>query len=403
MSQKTKKLVKLLKFIDKGLAWISIQFIRFYQITISPDKWILSPFLKGRVCSHNPHCSAYWIQVLERYWFVQWLPMITDRVLACKPSSEKMYDPDHYRVVFFSSAPIGVPFLKELMNDKRFEVVWVVSQEDKPVGRWLKLTPNIIKTTAIENWIPWEDVYTPTKIHPDKSLEGKNFYDWLCEKWADYFVVIAYWKIIPQVVLDIPVFGCINVHGSLLPKYRWASPLQSVFLNNEEMSWITIMHMDAWMDTGAMIDKLAFKIPFEWTVKDLIEKFEEKGPEFLTDTLWDYAKWSIKSNPQNDEHATYCQKITKQDWEIDPYKDSIESIYSKYRWYYLWPKIWFSLNDKKVVIEELVLDEVKYNELKDTPLFDKANSLNACVKNIGLKPEGKKAMDYKSFKNGYLK
>jgi methionyl-tRNA formyltransferase len=76
--------------------------------------------------------------------------MITDRILACKPSSEKMYDPEHYRVVFFSSAQIGVPFLKELLNDKRFEVVGVVSQEDKPVGRGLKLTPNIIKTTALD-------------------------------------------------------------------------------------------------------------------------------------------------------------------------------------------------------------------------------------------------------------
>jgi methionyl-tRNA formyltransferase len=78
------------------------------------------------------------------------------------------------------------------------------------------------------------------------------------------------------------------VHGSLLPKYRWASPLQSVFLSKDEISWITIMHMDEGMDTWNIIDKLAFKIPFEWTVKDLIECFKEKGPEFLNDTLWDY-------------------------------------------------------------------------------------------------------------------
>ncbi len=398
-----KEIIKYLNTFDQVLAWISIQFIRFYQLSISPDKWILSPFLKGKVCSHEPHCSEYWVRVLKRYWFVQWLPMITDRILACKPSSEKMYDPEHYRVVFFSSAQIGVPFLKGLLNDKRFEVVGVVSQEDKPVGRGLKLTPNIIKTTALDCWIDWGAIYTPTKINPEKSLEWKHFYDWICDKKADYFVVIAYWKIIPQILLDVPNFWCINVHGSLLPKYRWASPLQTVFLNNEEMSWITIMHMDAWMDTGAIINKLAFKIPFEWTVKDLIEKFEEKWPEFLNDTLWDYAKWEVISNPQNKENATYCQKITKQDWEINPYENSIESIYAKYRWYYLWPKIWFTHNEKKVVIEELVLDEVKYNNLKDTPLFDWKSSLNECIKNIALKPEGKKAMDFKSFKNGYLK
>ena len=396
-------MIKLLKRIDRIIAQWCIYLIYLYQQTLSPDKGIFSPFLKGRICAHEPHCSEYWIRVFKRYGFLKWLPLVSDRILSCKPSSEKMYDPEHYRVVFFSSAPIGVPFLEELIHDERFEVVGVVSQEDKPVGRGLKLTANIIKTTAIENWIPWEAIYTPTKINPDTSLEGKHFNDWLIDKAADFFVVIAYWKIMPQALLDIPIFWAINVHWSLLPKYRWASPLQSVFLNKEEKTWITIMHMDAGMDTWAMIDKLAFKIPFERTVKELIEKFKEEWPEFLNTTLRDYAKGSLRSNPQNDETASYCKKITKEDWKIDPFKDSIESIYAKYRWYALWPKIWFSYNDKKVAIEELILDEVKYNELKNTPLFDWKNSLNGCIKDIALKPEWKKAMDFKSFKNGYLK
>ena len=329
--------------------------------------------------------------------------MISDRVLSCKPRLEKMYDPECYRVVFFSSAEIWVPFFKELMNDKRFEVVWVVTQEDKPVGRGLKMTPNIIKQVALENWISSDAVYTPTKINPEKSLEGKAFYDWLIEKWADYFVVIAYGKILPQVILDIPIFWSINVHWSLLPKYRWASPLQTVFLNDEEVSWITIMHMDAWMDTWNIIDKLAFKIPFDWTVRDLIQAFGDKWPEFLTDTLCNYAKGFIKEIEQDESRAILCNKIVKEDWKIDAYKDPLEDIYNKYRWYVLWPKIWFVLNDKKVVIEELILDEVKFNDLKDKSLFDKTNKLNDAVKSILLKPEGKKAMDYKSFKNGYLK
>lgn len=264
-----------LKTLDQLLAQITIGLIRLYQATLSPDKGLLSFFLKGRICTHEPHCSEYGLKCLKRYGFWHGLPKVSDRVLYCRPSMQKIYDPEHYRVVFFSSAPIGVPFLERLVADKRFEVVGVVTQEDKPVGRGLNLTPNIIKQTALELGFSSDEIQTPTKINPEKSLEGKNFFDRLQAKNADFFVVIAYGKLIPQPILDLPIFAPINVHGSLLPKYRGASPLQSVFLADEQQSGITIMHMDAGMDTGAMVDKLAFKLPFERTVKDLIAKIQQ--------------------------------------------------------------------------------------------------------------------------------
>jgi methionyl-tRNA formyltransferase len=118
-------------------------------------------------------------------------------------------------------------------------------------------------------------VCTPTKINPEKSEEGKQFAQWLQDKKPDFLVVIAYGKIIPQSILDIPVIAPINVHGSLLPKYRGASPLQSVFLHNEKETGITIMKMNAGLDTGDMIDKLKFSIPFDRTVKHVIEKMQE--------------------------------------------------------------------------------------------------------------------------------
>lgn len=316
---------------------------------------------------------------------------------------QKIYDPEHYRVVFFSSAPIGVPFLEHLVADKRFEVVGVVTQEDKPVGRGLKLTPNVIKQTALELGFSSDEIQTPTKINPEKSLEGKNFFDRLQAKNADFFVVIAYGKLVPQLILDLPIFAPINVHGSLLPKYRGASPLQSVFLANEQQSGITIMHMDAGMDTGAMVDKLAFKLPFERTVKDLIAKIQQSWPQFLNDTLRDYAKWVLQAQPQNEQHATHCQKISKSDGEIQPFGDAISAVYAKYRGYFLRPKVWFTFNEKKVVVEELVLDEVVFLKTKDQPLRDEQYRLNPCVKSLLLKPEGKKEMDFQSFKNGYMK
>lgn len=394
---------KWLKKLDSFVAKIAIYIIYVYQWTISPDKWILSVFFKGKICAHEPHCSEYWVRVLKRYGFFNWIPMILDRVLHCLPSNRKMYDPDHYRVVFFSSAEIGTPFLEELVNDKRFEVVGVVTQEDKPVGRGLKLTPNVIKTKALELWIALDDIYTPNNINPEKSQEGEDFYEWLQQKAPDYCVVIAYWKILPQSILDVPIFGSINVHGSLLPKYRWASPLQSVFLNKDQESWLSIMRMDAWMDSWAIIDKLAFKIPFEWTVKDLIERLMQIGPDFLNDVLWMYAKNEVQAIPQKETAATYCKKIIKQDWEINPMRDEIIDIYSKYRAYAIWPKVWFMHKDKKVVIEKLVLDEVWYMSLQHAPLRDEKYELNPCIKELILKSEWKNWIDFKSFKNWYLK
>lgn len=271
---KMQALKRFFFLLDRGLAQIAIVLVRLYQATLSPDKGLLSFFLKGKICTHEPHCSEYGLRCFKRYGFWHGLPKVSDRVLHCTPNMQKIYDPEHYRVVFFSSAPIGVPFLEALAADKRFEVVGVVTQEDKPVGRGLKLTPNIIKQTACELGFQ-EHIQTPTKINPEKSLEGKNFFDRLESRKADFFVVIAYGKLMPQSLLDLPIFGAINVHGSLLPKYRGASPLQSVFLADEPQSGITIMHMDAGMDTGAMIDKLAFKLSFERTVKDLIAKIQK--------------------------------------------------------------------------------------------------------------------------------
>jgi len=232
-----------MKTLDTLCANLAIFFIKIYQRTLSPDKGIFSPVLKGRICSHQPHCSEYAIKTLKRYGFRNGIGKVTDRVLHCKGRVEQLYDPEHYKIVFFSSAPIGVPFLTELAKDKRFEIVGVVTQADKPVGRGLKMQENIIKTAATPllggdpaNSGGGEQIATPTKLNPAKSLEGKNFHDRLKTKNPDFLVVIAYGKILPQTILDTAHFGAINVHGSLLPKYRGASPLQSIFLHKEKKS-----------------------------------------------------------------------------------------------------------------------------------------------------------------------
>lgn len=123
----------------------------------------------------------------------------------------------------------------------------------------------------------------------------------------------------------------------------------------------------------------------------------------MNDTLRSYAKAELQAQPQNENLATHCQKITKEQGKICPSKDPLAEVYAKYRAYFLRPKVWFPFNEKKVVLEELVLDEVLFSEAKDQPLRDGDFRLNSCVKSLMLKPEGKKAMDFQSFKNGYVK
>ena len=122
----------------------------------------------------------------------------------------------------------------------------------------------------------------------------------------------------------------------------------------------------------------------------------------MCNTLWNYGKKQIKATPQDESKATLCQKIEKSDWEIEIYKDSLEDIYAKYRAYAIWPKIRFKLDEKIVIIEELQLDELNYSNNKKSPLIE-WKKLNPTVSNIAIKPEWKKAMDWKSFCNWYLR
>lgn len=281
--------MKYIKNFNHLAAQPVIRIIRLYQLTLSPDESIFFMWLRGRVCAHHPHCSKYSILVLKRYGFWPGIWYALDRVLHCTPSMTIKHDPDHYRVVFCSSAPIGIPFLQALANDARFEVVGVVTQPDKPSGRGMEMHENIIKTEA-KKILSETNIITPNRLHPDKSDEGKQFAHWLTDKQPDFLVVIAYGKIIPQAILDIPHVGPINIHGSKLPDYRGASPIQSSFLNGDKETAITIMYMDAGMDTGDIIDTLTIQIPFSRTTKNIIEAFQEKGPQFMCSTLWKFGK-----------------------------------------------------------------------------------------------------------------
>lgn len=391
----------------------AILLIKAYQATLSPDKWLFSPWLKGRVCAHEPHCSEYAIQCFRQYPFFQALTYTFDRIMTCTPSHHKKHDPSSYRVVFASGAPIGVPFLQAISDDPRYELVWVVTMPDAARDRWQKVKENVIKLKAKSLKLK---TVTPHSLRLDSkkyASEAKEFQNRLQNLDVDFLVVVAYGKIIPRHILEIPKVWPINVHGSLLPRYRGASPLQSVFIDGESKTWVTVMLMDEWLDTGDMLSKLKTKLPLSWTVKDLISRIQNNSPKHLLETLWDYAKWDIHAKPQDEALVTHCSKIEKNDGKIDLHTDTLREIYQKYQAYALWPKIFFYYNDnKRAIIESIEIDEEKYLEQKN--LFDEAffglfgqpqdhlTHLNPLIKNITIKPEWKKAMNWQEFQSNFL-
>lgn len=162
------------------------------------------------------------------------------------------------------------------------------------------------------------------------------------------------------------------------------------------------MKMDAGVDTWDILDSLKVKIKFNWTVKELIEAFEQIWPQFLNDTLWNFGKWLIGTVKQDEKGVIMTKKIEKADWFFVLSLDSLDDIYAKYRAFAMRPKIWFIWQEKRVVIEKLVLDEALFEVHKVSPLLENWK-LNESVKEIFLKPEGKWVMDWISFKNWYLK
>ena len=168
--------------LAKPLIWI----IKGYQYTLSPDKGLPSFWLKGRICMHTPHCSQYSINVFKRYGFWPGIFYATDRVLHCTGGMNQIYDHDHYKIVFFSSAPIGVPFLQTLHNDPRYEVVGIVTQCDKPAGRGMQMCECIIRQEAKNMALDTPGtIAMPVRLNPDKSDEGREFAHRLKAKDAD--------------------------------------------------------------------------------------------------------------------------------------------------------------------------------------------------------------------------
>ncbi|MGQ4650370.1 methionyl-tRNA formyltransferase [Lyngbya aestuarii] len=213
------------------------------------------------------------------------------------------------KTVFFGTPQFAVPSLERLLNHPEFEVRGVVTQPDKRRGRGNQLMPSPIKAVAMTNQLP---VWQPRRLK--KSAETLTQ---LRQVSADVFVVVAYGQILSQEILDLPSIGCVNVHGSLLPKYRGAAPIQWCLYNGETETGITTMLMDAGMDTGAMLLKASTPIQLLDNAQQLAPTLAHLGADLLVETLLKLGKQQIPPVPQDDALATYAPLIQKSDYALD--------------------------------------------------------------------------------------
>jgi len=277
--------------------------------------------------------------------------------------------------------------LEDLVATEGIEVVAVYTQPDKPVGRKKVLTPPPVKSVAIENGI---DVYQPHKLRDEEVVAQ------LQKIPSDFIVVAAYGQILPKAVLDHA--PCINLHASILPQYRGASPIQQSLLNGDKHSGVTAMLMDEGLDTGAILKIQKVDIDDDEMVESLFDKLTQAASSLTLDVLQGFDR--LTPEPQIDADATHCKKITKEDGEVR--FDDAQELYNKYRAYTPWPGVYLSSGLK---LKSMTLEESdSQNEPGKILSFDKESCLVGCCKGsvrlYRVQPPSKKEIKIFDYLNG---
>lgn len=295
------------------------------------------------------------------------------------------------KIIYMGTPNFAVPALKALAQSDH-EVCAVFTQPDKPRGRKMIMTPPDVKVCAQSLGIP---VYQPESM---KNSEALN----IIEKYSpDAIVVAAYGKILPKAVLEAPKFGCVNIHGSLLPKYRGAAPIQQSVLNGDKVTGVTTMLMDVGLDTGDILQTAQTEIGENETSGELFDRLAELGGELILKTLSALEKGEITPRKQDEALATHTSKIDKTMCPID-FSLSAQEIHNKVRGLNPWPVATTRICGKNVKIFSTRLCEKsgKAGEIISVKPF-----VTACgeksVEILELQPEGKKRMSAEAFAAGH--
>lgn len=231
------------------------------------------------------------------------------------------------RIIFIGTPELAAVSLAALLREPAFQVVAVVTQPDRPKGRELKLQPSPVKRIALDADIP---VLQPIKARDENFIAGLQTLQ------PDLIAVAAYGQILPQSLLDLPRFGCLNVHTSLLPKYRGAAPIQWAILNDEMETGVTIMKMDAGLDTGEIVSQRVTPIHPTDNAQTLHDRLAQLGAELLGETIPDYVTGTIQPRPQPSEGVCYAAKIKKEHGRIDWHLPA-RTIWNRLRAFTPWP------------------------------------------------------------------
>lgn len=293
-------------------------------------------------------------------------------------------------IVYMGTPDFAVPALEKLAANHN--VTAVFTQPDKPQGRKMILTPPDVKVCAQKLGIP---VFQPKSMKTEESLELVK------EQQPDVIVVAAYGQILPKAVLDVPKYGCINIHGSLLPKYRGAAPIQQAVLNGDKVTGITTMLMDVGLDTGDILLTKETEIGENETSAALFDRLSVLGGELILETLSALENGTVTPKKQDDSLATHTSKIDKSLCPID-FTKSAQEIHNQVRGLYSWPIATAVIGGKKVKIHKTLISDKSGQAgviLSVKPLIIACG--NQSIEILELQPEGKKKMTAEAFAAGH--
>jgi methionyl-tRNA formyltransferase len=300
------------------------------------------------------------------------------------------------RIIFMGTPELAVASLEALLRAPAFSVVAVVTQPDRPRGRELKLQPSPVKQLAGQAGRP--------VLQPEKARD-ESFVAELRRWQPELIAVAAFGQILPKSILELPRFGCVNVHTSLLPKYRGAAPIQWAILNDEDETGVTIMKMDAGLDTGDILTQRATPIRPDDNAAALHDRLAQIGAELLGQTIPDYVAGKIAPRPQQSELATHAPKIRKADGRID-WRLPARAIWNRVRAFTPWPGAFTCLPGEPQLLKiwqaEVALPSGPSGEILSA---DKAGILIACgqgaLRVVTLQREGGRRMSAQEFLAGH--
>ncbi len=300
-----------------------------------------------------------------------------------------------WNVVFMGTPDFAVGSLKALLEAGQYHIQAVVTQPDRPKGRGQKMVETPVKTFALQHGLP---VFQPLKVKEAEFVQQLKAWQ------PDFIVVAAFGQFLTQEILDIPTYGCINVHASLLPKYRGAAPIQYAIIKGEKESGVTIMRMEKGMDTGAMYSRVVVPIDAEMNFARLHDELMEKGAELLTDTLPRIAE-GLQPEIQKESEATFATLLTKEMAKID-WNRPAQEVHDRVRGFDPVPGAFTYLPDGKLLkIWETRVTGNRTEALPGTVVsVTKKDFSVACrdgeLRILTVQPESKKRMPAAVFLNG---